>query len=639
MAATGDEAGRYLETQRRSNAEILELMPQHRRTSSEEYVASLLRPSPRFDDLQPARTRDSPPAAAAASSSAAAASSGSSESPMVVDDDDNNYDNAEVEDESAFQRALQQSFNEQYLPAAAPAVVGHSAADAAAAAPSSSSAAAAAADSDEDEDIDPDGPVVWSNVVDVSEERRSRLSCVVGMCSNVPLNGPHMHHKCRHYLCAPCMLGLTRSAHSASAVKCPGCRQTIASSEPSEVRNDAMADLKARCIYHRSGCKVVITLENGGKHELVHRQRCNFRPMPCKFCKAEFAAKKLGEHQAQCPQRKVSCGLCSKEMAASDLPSHRKSPLGPDYCQSHNFCPNRCFAKDCKVQPTAEVLEQLQTVRDSDLRAPKALAHILARFQNPTVEVAYEKPAGSSGAAAAKKTPQPRLAVIEASRLSSHLAEICPCRLVDCSFPGCTDSIPHSHGARSAVAAAPAPNPKKRKFVAHELPAHLDPDNKKAKDAHMLAMAERIRELTELLTKAPRGRRLIQSYNLCIMESRLVNYDSNLSELVSNVDNKHFVSGSVKVSGIHMVSGLLTVKFSTPRVGMPTAFEAVVTLSGRRPLAAAHRDEFVMDARRSCDVSLDDNLSLWRAQVMRNNINALAGPAFTLINIKVELFQ
>lgn len=601
------------------------------------YVRSLISRVP------PARRRGDSSAPAVA----AAASAESSSRPMTVDSEDED-ENEQVN------RALEESFNEQYLP---------SSSSGAAASSSSAPAAAAAlgplnpnASWDEKTEIpDADAPVQWDDVIGVTKEKQQSLSCAVGMCSNVPLNGPQMHRLCTHYMCTPCLASARSVAIRREPMTCPLCRYPLADLEASELRNVNLAELKARCIYHAYGCKAELTLANGGKHERAHRLKCEFRPKPCSYCSELIPSNGMSVHQADCPKRPRQCDVCNKKIPVDDFNRHRTSSFGVDFCQSMQFCPNRCFAKGCGVQPTAEVAAALRGMTDTQLKQAGALEKVLAGFAKPTVKTAYDKtPTGAAAkataAASSAKTaqptsavteegdstvsvemPPPRIAIVKDASLEKHLAKVCPCREVDCTYPGCTDSLAHTHAPTGVTgsAAATVSNPKKRKLLSHELQSHLSPDNKKAMQMHLQGLAERVRELQDRHAASFLAPKVIGSMKVSfptfLLEDDRHLYPTSHSQLHSEIRP---VSTAPIVDLIDTYSGpdiraLVTIPGHQKFDG-----KVSVTISIHRPIsnnAPAH-DEVIEHRQFSCTIQSSGHLYLWRVIDLKGALGRIQNP-------------
>jgi hypothetical protein len=365
-------------------------------------------------------------------------------------------------------------------------------------------------DEEEEDDDETSTHVTWSRVVNATEEDRIRKACTVPYCTNVPLNGPHMPGSCRHSLCRPCLDQLVRSLHySDDDPKCPSCSVLIRDKAPSQIRNDILATFKVRCINHRAGCKEIISLANGGKHELEHRNKCSFRLVKCDKCNLEYRAKDVEDHNNICPKRMVNCSLCQLMVPFIEIKTHQTSPFGQGYCQSHSLCPNRCFAKGCQVQPTAEVAAVLRSKTDGELLVAGALAKILEGFKDPVVQVVYRSSSKVPAAAAAA----PRIAIIQSDAKQRHLSSICPCRMVACTYPGCTSktmeqklslsTVPSS--TFSALESLCSPPISVKHLIVHQFANHIDPDNKEMTTYHMLCMAKHISHLEKITTSKIAG--------------------------------------------------------------------------------------------------------------------------------------
>lgn len=592
------------------------------------YVRSLL------SGIPPARRRGYSSAPAAA----AAASAESSSRPMAIDSDDE-------EEKEQVNRALEESFNAQYLPSSSS---------------SSSAAAVAAAEENEKAEIpDVDAPVQWDDVIGVTKEKQQSLSCAIGMCSNVPLNGPQMHRLCSHYMCTPCLEISKGIVAYGESIKCPICRYPLADHEVSELRNVNLAELKARCIYHAYGCKAELTLANGGKHERAHRLKCEFRPKPCSYCSELIPSNGMSVHQADCPKRPRQCDVCNKKIPVDDFNRHRTSSFGVEFCQSMQFCPNRCFAKGCGVQPTAEVAAALRGMTDTQLKQAGALEKVLAGFAKPTVKTVYDKtPTGAAAkataAAASAKPAQPpsaateegdsvvpvevppRIAIVKDASLEKHLAKVCPCREVDCTYPGCTDSLAHTHapmgvaGSAAAAAATTVANPKKRKLLSHELQSHLNPDNKKAMQMHLQGLAERVRELQDLHVASLLAPKVLSSikvsFSAFLLERNHHLYPSSQSQLHSEV---RLVSTAPIVDLIDTYSGGINIRALVTVPGNQK-FDGKVSasISIHHPIsnnAPAH-DEVIAHRLFSCSIQSSGHVSLWHLANLKDTLSRFPNP-------------
>ena len=54
----------------------------------------------------------------------------------------------------------------------------------------------------------------------------------------------------------------------------------------------------------------------------MHEPACEFRPVPCQFCRRAISYRHLKVHEHHCHERKTQCGRCGLMVFDRRLPEH-----------------------------------------------------------------------------------------------------------------------------------------------------------------------------------------------------------------------------------------------------------------------------------------------------------------------------
>ena len=139
-------------------------------------------------------------------------------------------------------------------------------------------------------------------------------SLICSLCSKV-LDNP-VAAKCGHTFCSPC---IEKAAKRSS--DCPKCAAVLtANTSPADA--DLVEKLGKLSIHCTSGCDTVVSFEKLVEHTA---KECPFRTVPCenKSCDVKCGLNELESHMEKCDYRLVECKVCKACLPRKDMAAHQ----------------------------------------------------------------------------------------------------------------------------------------------------------------------------------------------------------------------------------------------------------------------------------------------------------------------------
>ena len=161
--------------------------------------------------------------------------------------------------------------------------------------------------------------LITSNTTDFTHDKfetdpslLEKLSCNIPYCGTIPRNAKSFNCCKKKLICHNCLVDSL-----AQKKACPFCRTPQTQAFPNEFAQDMIDELDAKCSF--VDCEHKAKLTNMIHHEKNH---CEFRDVPCEYCKEPVVFNKLAEHKEICELRPMPCEHCPLKFQPATMARH-----------------------------------------------------------------------------------------------------------------------------------------------------------------------------------------------------------------------------------------------------------------------------------------------------------------------------